>query len=225
MKEEVLENLSYYFEAIWRAIKDALVPEDKVIEKLLKSSPSDMRMLLPKTSAIPLPHTYSLFSYKNASVRACVLAIKYKRHKEMISRMAAYLYEDMFDLLSDIMLFEGERKIILIPMPASKRRMKKYGFNQCEDLCREISKLGDFFKLETDTLLKSRETESQTKFAKSERLKNVEGSMVVRGTEKIKDQTVVVVDDVYTTGATTKEARRALKGAGARRAISFTLGH
>ena len=206
-----------------KTIKDFLVPENKKIEGILKMEAHTMRLLLPK-SPINSKNIFVLFDYRNKIVRLLVKAIKYKNNENIRKRIAQYLYEDMVDIFSDIALFEGSAPI-LIPMPMSKKEKTKKGFNQCEELAREIKKIaGENLEVRFDALKKVRETERQTNLDKKAREKNVKKCMEA-DQSVVKGKIVAVLDDVYTTGSTMFESRRALKLAGAKRIINLFIAH
>ena len=150
-----------------KTIKDFLVPENKKIEGILKMEAHTMRLLLPK-SPINSKNIFVLFDYRNKIVRLLVKAIKYKNNENIRKRIAQYLYEDMVDIFSDIALFEGSAPIFM-PMPMSKKEKTKRGFNQCEELAREIKKIaGENLEVRFDALKKVRETERQTNLDKKQ---------------------------------------------------------
>ncbi|MDA8611349.1 phosphoribosyltransferase family protein [Candidatus Pacebacteria bacterium] len=118
----------------------------------------------------------------------------------------------------------------IIPIPSSKKRRREKGFNQCELLCESILKNNpNLFNYQNNILKKSVHKISQTKLNKKERLKNLKNSMSIsKKTEDyklIKSKPIILIDDVWTTGATIKEAVRVLEEAGVKRVLVFTLAH
>jgi len=157
-------------------------------------------------------------------VRLIVKSIKYKNNAGLRKRIAGYLYEELLDISSEIALFEGAPPL-LVPMPMSKVEKRKRGFNQCEELVREIKKIGgDNIEVSYNTLKKVRETERQTKLSREERMENIKNSMQAEN-KIIKNKTIIILDDVYTTGASLLEARRALLSSGAKRVIGLFIAH
>jgi competence protein ComFC len=110
----------------------------------------------------------------------------------------------------------------------SAKRRSERGWNQTEILCEEILRLHEenLFEYAPHALVKEKHTESQARtLSKRDRMTNVQLTMEVRDPEKIKNRNIVLLDDVTTTGATFKDARRALKEAGARKILCLALAH
>ena len=81
------------------------------------------------------------------------------------------------------------------------------------------------FDYAPDILARTINTPPQQRLPKHRRLNNVRGSMRVIHSERVKGRVCIVVDDVATTGATLKEAKRALREAGARKVITLALAY
>jgi len=79
--------------------------------------------------------------------------------------------------------------------------------------------------LDSAILVKVRNTPPQTELSRSERLLNARGAMKVISPEKVKNATLILLDDVKTTGATLDEAASLLKEAGAKRIWAVTVAH
>jgi predicted amidophosphoribosyltransferase len=75
----------------------------------------------------------------------------------------------------------------------------------------------------SDILFKDRETKPQMKLSKEERKANVKDVFSVKNKETVKDKTILLVDDVYTTGATMEECARVLKKAGAKQIFGIAI--
>ena len=109
----------------------------------------------------------------------------------------------------------------IVPVPLHRQRERERGFNQAEILA---SVLGNRLRrpvLRT-ALERIRATPPQ-RGKPRERIRNVRGAFGVGKPEKIKDRTLLLVDDVFTTGATVNECAKILMKAGARRVLVYTL--
>jgi competence protein ComFC len=110
---------------------------------------------------------------------------------------------------------------LIIPVPASVGHLKQRGFNQTEELgrqiCREIR-----VKMDPSILKRVKETPSQRELSREEREKNLLCAFRVEENKKIYRKNLLLVDDVYTTGSTSKECTRTLLDAGAGRVCVIT---
>ncbi len=100
-----------------------------------------------------------------------------------------------------------------VPLAASKQRLR--GFNQAELLARYTSEQCNLpISL---ALIRTRATKKQSEFKKdTQRLNNVQGAFALSPNQDAHDQIYILVDDVYTSGATMQECAHVLKNAGAR---------
>jgi competence protein ComFC len=110
----------------------------------------------------------------------------------------------------------------IIPMPVTERRLKERGFNQSFIIGEEISKITGK-PIYYSTLYKTRDTMDQYSLHRDERKYNIKGAFTVRNGHEIKAKKVLLVDDLFTTGYTAKEASGALLKAGAGHILFFAL--
>jgi ComF family protein len=108
---------------------------------------------------------------------------------------------------------------IVIPIPLSRQRERERGYNQSMLLAEVVSR--EFqVKLDVTSLKKIKDIKPQFELARAERLVNIKGAFV---SCEISNLNVLVIDDIYTTGATVSEAVSALKVAGAKNVYVLTL--
>ncbi|MEK7679764.1 MAG: ComF family protein [Deltaproteobacteria bacterium] len=103
---------------------------------------------------------------------------------------------------------------LIAPVPLHPKRLKDRGFNQSLLIARRISKLLGT-PLDCFNLVRVMETEPQVNLRAKERKNNVRGAFAIKNSAVFKGRRVLLVDDVYTTGATLCECSKALKKAGA----------
>lgn len=182
-----------------------------------------MRTVAEVKSSDPL--TQAVFNYEHPAVKRLVWRLKYKRIEGVSVLMAKLIYERLVEEFADWLALEtvGEQ-LILVPIPVTGKRRRERRFNQAESIARELARL-DPGRLvaRPDLLFKIRETPPQAGLGRSERLKNLRGAFRATGKSELKGRTVAVIDDVITTGATAREARRALKQAGATRVYTLAF--
>jgi len=113
---------------------------------------------------------------------------------------------------------------LLIPVPLHRQRLRERGFNQVLLLVKEISfRTGIPYR--KTILQKKKPTIPQVTLSGLEREKGVRGAFHVIGGEELMGKSVLLVDDVYTTGATVNECSKMLRRGGAERVDVLTLAH
>ena len=112
--------------------------------------------------------------------------------------------------------------IVPVPLHASKRGER--GFNQAELIVRAARKrLPERYEIADGLLQRERPTHSQVGLTREERVANMRGAFRVTDPQRVKGRTVIVVDDVMTTGTTVSECARVLKKAGAEKVWAATV--
>jgi competence protein ComFC len=171
---------------------------------------------------------FPLFDYRHPPIKKALWLLKYKNKRGVAEEFAKILYGKMMEELSDITIMESFRDSILIPIPLSKGRYRERGYNQVELICEQLVKLDNNvnFILENNVLVKPKDTEHQARIKnRKERLKNIIGSFSTKNENLVKNKNIILIDDILTTGATLTEAKKALKKAGAKKIIAFTIAH
>ncbi len=107
---------------------------------------------------------------------------------------------------------------IIVPAPLYKDDLKKRGFNQAYQLGLEVSKLIEK-PICKDVLIKIKKTKKQHDLFASERYKNVEGAFGIENKNAIIGKTILLIDDVFTTGSTMNCCAKTLLEAGAKEII------
>lgn len=115
----------------------------------------------------------------------------------------------------------GDRFDVLTWAPIGRKRRKKRGYDQAQLLAEEAAKL--LGRAVTPTLEKTRDTTANSRLDASKRFANVRGVYAVTDRASVEGKRVLIIDDVYTTGATLGECARALRDAGAVSVIGATV--
>ncbi|MGQ9561127.1 MAG: ComF family protein [Candidatus Oleimicrobiaceae bacterium] len=111
---------------------------------------------------------------------------------------------------------------VLVPVPLHPVRRRERGYNQSELLARTASRLCGISLL-ADALRRIRYTTPQAKLGPAERAQNVRGAFAVKDRASVIGKKVVLIDDVFTTGATSNECARMLLEAGAHSVFLATV--
>lgn len=141
-------------------------------------------------------------------------------------RSGTYLRRDLNPLLSSVSLIEDYLKnALLVPVPLHVRKHRERGFNQSLLIAKGLRRFWPSVKV-INCLQRCIDTESQTCLNRDRRIKNMKNAFALRAKCVINpNYRYVIVDDVYTTGATLNACARVLKTAGAKRVDIFTLAH
>lgn len=147
--------------------------------------------------------------------RIAIKVLKFMRRRHLAVRMG--------DMMADVVIQEPAFMPIdvIVPVPISAGNLKVRGFNQTELLGRQISKIIKV-KMDNNILYRIKETPSQRELTRAAREKNLLHAFQVRDSRKIAGKNILLVDDVYTTGSTTKECTRTLLDSGAERVAVIT---
>jgi len=150
--------------------------------------------------------------------------------RELIRRLKHGGGELLPELLSDLWAEHAEQRLrelaadVVVPVPLHWRRRWSRGYNQSETLARGLaSRLG--LPCRPRWLRRARFTADQTRQTAAARRDNVRNAFLVRPGAALQQRSVLLVDDVMTTGSTASEAARALCTAGAARVVVAVLAH
>jgi ComF family protein len=110
----------------------------------------------------------------------------------------------------------------LVPVPLHPKRKKRRGFNQAQAIAEELEKIKGI-QVAKGILVKVKNVPAQTSLEAEDREKNVIGAFRVSKKVHAKGKRLLLIDDVYTTGATIRECSRVLKKAGAKEVKAITI--
>jgi ComF family protein len=216
---------------LYNTILDAVFPLSPFERELFSYSPELAYTKLPGAPTVPFGDAHSIFAYKDERVAKLIWNIKYKKSAQAVQIGGYALYRRIQDFPRPTL----EDTVILIPMPITSRRRRERGFNQCELLTDEIGRLDEHkrFIVRSDLLIRTQHMSRQTLKGRAERLEDAKGIFSVneKVLTEIRDKnngilpTLVVIDDVITTGSTIKEAMETLRKAGFENVRGISLAH
>ena len=153
---------------------------------------------------IPLERATSFFFYRKGSdFRQILHQLKYGGQKDIGAIMGRYMAAEL--LASGF--FEGVD--VILPVPLHKKKQQIPGYNQSEWTARGIAAVTGI-SIDTESVVRQKNTETQTRKSSFERWENVEGIFRLHHAESLAGKHVLIVDDVLTTGATTVECASCL---------------
>lgn len=135
-----------------------------------------------------------------------------------------YLAKPLSHFMHEIYLKNNYNCNLILFSPLTEEKQKSRGYNQAELLAVELAK---FLNLEVknNIIFKVKNTLTQTKLTKPERKINLENAFVVKNKKQIKNKSILLVDDVFTTGSTVNHISELLIKSGAKEVKILTLAH
>lgn len=174
-----------------------------------------------KAKLYAYPHTYFekhfyLFPYEGI-IREKLIQYKFQNQSYLSTFFAKNLlnHKKMSRIL--------KKYDIIIPVPMYRKKEKQRGYNQTALIAKEIAKVCKSLVYDGKSLKKIKDTKMQSSLNKTERRKNIKNAYKVVNQQKIKDKKIILLDDIYTTGATANECSKVLKQSGAKEILIVTI--
>lgn len=164
----------------------------------------------------------------DGALREAVRQLKYAKRKELAEPLAKMLVKKFYEIHP-----HTNNNFLVIPVPLHFKKEHERGFNQAAKIAKIFSKITGL-EIRGNLLEKIKETPAQVEVKdKEKRIKNLEGAFEVKlpplnplltkeGKGKV---TIILIDDVATTGATLIHASRALEKSGAKKIIGLVVAH
>ena len=210
--------------SIFTTIFDLIFPRRENDTAIADISPANFYEKIPRWGNQEIyPSMKAIFHYKDPTAKAMIKELKSSKNKHA-ARIAAYA-------LANFLEKNNLRDAIIIPMPISKKRRKKRGYNQCEFIAeffmRELKmrEIEMGFEIRTDILEKPIDTAKLALENRAGRLKANEGVFRALCTLSHLKKRIIVIDDVVTTGSTMLEAIDTLRAAGAKNISGVGIAH
>lgn len=167
-------------------------------------------------------------SYRDPAVKKIILTLKSRNNPELIDSCSQILFDSLMDHISELTILHNFSKPLIIPVPASTKRLSEFGFNQAELLARSLQTFLTELEPEIHTNVFSKK-KTLTKQAKArsrvERFQNISKAFMINPAIDVRNKCCIIVDDVITTGATMHALREQLLRAGARHVLCVAVAH
>ena len=225
-----------------RFFGDILFPRPELVRRLEAMSSREILAAVAVAGTIenlaanPPGRFFALFKYSDPLTKQIVWEIKYRANKKLAGAIGVLIYEKLSKIMLD-RKFSGadnlDSSVILIPIPASLRRLRLRGFNQTELIARAVMENAktdtSSFSYHPNILIKTKNTPAQSSLtSRASRLSNLRGVFVLKdvdSAEVMRGKNIILIDDVITTGATMKEVVEVITRAGAKSVIGVAIAH
>ena len=165
-----------------------------------------------KSANKPYIKAFAPFQF-DGKVIEVIHKLKYHNAKWLAEYLGRFILEEFYrqDIKIDV----------VVPIPLSEKRYKERGYNQAEIICCKFLESG--FTVDNKNFIRTKHTNSQTNLTKVKRKENLKDAFTVVDKSAFKDKTILLVDDVFTTGATMEEASKVLLKAKAKGIYCLTI--
>ncbi len=170
-------------------------------------------------------HRFSVWAFdKGGMLQNLLHDLKYHHLKDVGLEIGAHLGERYLKSSQLISELQNEgREPLLIPVPLHWKKQRKRGYNQARVLANGISNRTGWKVVREKTVIRVKNTRTQTGLSSIERQNNLDGAFKLHHSIEYDKQIPVLVDDVFTTGATTFELAGVLNATSVRKAVVLTV--
>jgi ComF family protein len=144
-------------------------------------------------------------------LKQAIASLKYEKHPEIGELMGTWLGETWLKTLP----LDKNQKLTIIPIPLHPQKLKERGFNQAEAIARGFCQVTGY-NLNKQGLIRCKDTAPLFSLSPQERQKNMQGAFRVSISfqKRLSTTPILLIDDIYTTGITAREASRILRAVG-----------
>jgi len=165
-----------------------------------------------------LERIVTIFDYQQPLLKKILKSFKYSPYNLNVLKRLSLLFIKCLKQSPLALNYLTKNKFILVPIPLSRQKLAKRGFNQAELIARELATAFNWPL--KNVLKKTKNNPSQTNLSREQRKLNVQNVFQVK--EQL-PANIILIDDVLTTGATLKQAANVLQQAGAKKIWAIVL--
>ena len=158
----------------------------------------------------------SATDFNNKIVKEAIHKFKYGFIEELSIPLALLILNHLQAIDCQI-----DNSFVIVPVPMHIKKKRRRGFNQSEEVAKLISQ-STTIPLST-TLIKTKETKPQMELNRRERIENIKNCFNVNNKKEIENKSILLLDDVYTTGTTMDECAKILKQNGAKEVWGLSI--
>lgn len=170
----------------------------------------------------------AVYDYRDPVIKDAIWKLKYHKTPYLGQRLGELLYVELIEEINLLKILCLGSPIYVIPVPISHYKKKGRGYNQSEIIAQNFCNKADkkIFQLKNNIIYKKMDTIPQARLTnRSKRLQNVKNAFGIKNALQIKGKTIIIIDDVTTTGGTILEIMKVLKKFGAKKVVGFAVAH
>jgi ComF family protein len=191
--------------------------DDVALTQLERLNPDDILDMRKKVNS---DYFNSFLAFKKDNpVQTIIHYLKYNGFNKIGFFLGSYFGNEYVKIFSRVKDYD-----IICPVPLFKTKVRERGYNQSEYICRGINSILNIYQA-NDLVIRTRHTKSQTNLKYFERLSNVKDAFTINGGFKnqIAGKSILLVDDVVTTGATINEVIKVIRHEKVKEISAFTV--
>ena len=172
--------------------------------------------------------TISLFSYRTHCIHTSIWQMKFKNRRLYAELFGELVADSLIDLLSEITPLYDFTDPILCVVPSHKKTNRKRGYQPTDLIARSCIRhgLSQWATYIPRLIIKHRHIPRQSHIKqRNQRLLNPKNAFLITEPSVVKNSNIILLDDVFTTGATLNECTKMLRQFGARRILRVTIAH
>ena len=198
-----LDKLSFLNDKICKICGVKIFGEGNLCERCVKNEYKEIKL------------ARAVFEY-DENLKILIHKLKYDNQKFLAKPLSNILYNYFThrDEINDV--------DIIIPIPLHEKRLKQRGYNQTELLLQSFKETN---LIRTDIVKRVKDTPTQTKLTKEERMENLKDAFEIVDKDEIKNKRILIVDDIFTTGSTALTLAKLLVKNKAKSVKCLTLCH
>ena len=190
---------------------------ERFCEKCGRSTRAAGVCLTCKSHVPKFTRAFSPFPYVGTAAKLI------NRMKNGKHRLSLYLGERMAEYL---LSKTEEKEFLVVPVPTTEKRLRERGYNQAEELAKSVlsglERAGKSATMDVEVLQKTRENSAQKQLGFSDRAKNIMGAFHLHKRKLVQNKTILLIDDIMTTGATGSACAELMINAGAKAVYFLT---
>jgi ComF family protein len=171
---------------------------------------------------------FAIYDYRDTIIKDAIWKLKYHHTPYIGQKLGELLYFELIEEINMLQMFSIGSPILVLPVPISQNKKKNRGYNQSEIIAKSFCNkdINNIFQFNNKIIYKKIDTIPQARLTnRNKRLQNIKNAFEIKNSIQVKGKTIIIIDDVTTTGGTLLEIIKILKKSGAKKVVGFAVAH